>query len=137
MTYRVDLLVRDVEALRGHLGLDRIDLLGHSASGGTCLLYAAGHPGRIDHLVLACPSLRVVGIPSGLGVDEVLARRAHEPWYSGAVAALHAEASSPQELQRFRWLAAPLLYGHGEASCRARRSPSSPAAMAASTGPTH
>src|SRR5215472_5894617 len=56
MTYRVDRLVADVEALRDHLGLDRMDLFGHSASGGTCLLYAAGHPDQIDHLVLACPS---------------------------------------------------------------------------------
>jgi pimeloyl-ACP methyl ester carboxylesterase len=70
--------------------------------------------------VLACPSLRVVGIPSDLGVDEVLARRAHEPWYAGAVAALHAEASSPQELQRYRWLAAPLLYGQWNAAARAQ-----------------
>jgi hypothetical protein len=43
--------------------------------------------------------------------DAVLARRAHEPWYADAVAALHAEAASPEELERFRWLAAPLRYG--------------------------
>lgn len=120
MTYRVDRLVRDVEALRGHLGLDLMDLFGHSASGGTCLLYAAGHPGRIGHLVLACPSLRVAGIPSDLGVDEVLARRAHEPWYADAVAALYAEASSPRELQRYRWLSAPLLYGQWNAAAQAQ-----------------
>ena len=39
----------------------------------------------------------------------MLARRAHEPWYAGAVAALHAEAASPRELEQYRWLAAPLL----------------------------
>jgi pimeloyl-ACP methyl ester carboxylesterase len=119
VTYRVDRLVRDVEALRDHLGLDRMDLFGHSASGGICLLYAAGHPHRIDHLVLVDPSLRVVGIPSDLGVDEVLAGRAHEPWYAGAVAALHAEAASPQELERYRWLSAPLLYGRWNAAAQA------------------
>jgi pimeloyl-ACP methyl ester carboxylesterase len=96
-TYRVDRLVQDLEALRGHLGLDRMDLLGHSASGGICLLYAAEHRHRLDRLVLVDPSLRVVGISSDLGVDDVLARRAHEPWYAEAVAALHAEAGSPQE----------------------------------------
>ncbi len=32
-TYRCDRLVDDVEALREHLGLDRIDLLAHSAGG--------------------------------------------------------------------------------------------------------
>lgn len=119
-TYRVDRLVQDVEALRGHLGLDRMDLFGHSASGGICLLYAAEHPRRLDHLVLVDPSLRVVGIRSDLGVDEVLARRAHEPWYADAVAALYAEASSPQELQRYRWLSAPLLYGQWNAAAQAQ-----------------
>lgn len=117
-TYRVDRLVLDVEALRGHLGLDRMDLFGHSASGGICLLYAAEHPHRIDHLVLVDPSLRVVGIPSDRGLDEVLARRAHEPWYAEAVTALHAEATSPQELQRYRWLSAPLLYGQWNAAAQ-------------------
>jgi pimeloyl-ACP methyl ester carboxylesterase len=120
LTYRVDRLVADVEALRDHLGLDRMDLLGHSASGGICLLYAAAHPGRIGHLVLVAPSLRVAGIPSDLGVDEVLALRAHEPWYAGAVAALHAEATSPQELQRYKWLAAPLLYERWDDAAQAQ-----------------
>lgn len=120
LTYRVDRLVPDVEALRDHLGLDRMDLFGHSASGGICLLYAAEHPRRLDHLVLTAPSLRVVGIPSDLGVDEVLAQRKHEPWYAGAVAALHAEAESPQDLERYRWLAAPLLYGRWDAAARAQ-----------------
>jgi len=120
MTYRVDRLVRDVEALRQHLGLNRMDLFGHSASGGTCLLYAAGHPHRLGHLVLVDPSLRVVGIPSDLGVDEVLGRRAHESWYVEAVAALHAEATSPQELERYRWLSAPLLYGQWNAAAQAQ-----------------
>ncbi|MEJ3746695.1 alpha/beta hydrolase [Actinomycetes bacterium KLBMP 9797] len=119
-TYRVDRLVQDVEALRDHLGLDRMDLFGHSASGGICLLYAAEHPDRLDHLVLVDPSLRVVGIPSDLGVDEVLAGRAHEPWYADAVAALHAEARTPQELERYRWLSAPLLYGRWDAAAQAQ-----------------
>jgi pimeloyl-ACP methyl ester carboxylesterase len=120
VTYRVDRLVQDVEALRNHLGLQRIDLFGHSASGGIGLLYAAEHPRRLGHLVLVAPSLRVTGIPSDLGVDEVLALRAHEPWYAEAVAALHAEAASPQELERYQWLAAPLLYGRWNAAAQAQ-----------------
>jgi pimeloyl-ACP methyl ester carboxylesterase len=119
-TYRVDRLVQDVEALRAHLGLDRMDLFGHSASGGICLLYGVEHPHRLDRLVLVDPSLRVVGIPSDLGVDEVLARRVHEPWYGDAVAALHAEAASPQELERYRWLSARLLYGRWNAAAQAQ-----------------
>jgi pimeloyl-ACP methyl ester carboxylesterase len=54
---RVDQLVRDVDALRNHLGLERMDLFGHSASGGTRLLYASAYAHRMDHLVLVSPSL--------------------------------------------------------------------------------
>ncbi|NGM12384.1 alpha/beta fold hydrolase [Verrucosispora sioxanthis] len=119
-TYRVDRLVQDVEALRDHLQLDRFDLFGHSASGGICLGYAVEYPHRLDHVVLVAPSLRVVGIPSDRGVDEVLARRVHEPWYAEAVAALHAVAASPQELERYRWLSTPLLYGRWNAAAHAQ-----------------
>ncbi|MEV4489009.1 alpha/beta hydrolase [Micromonospora coxensis] len=119
-TYRVDRLVDDVEALRRHLGLDRIDLFGHSASGGTCLLYAARHPRRLHRLVLVAPSLRVVGLPSDLEVDRVLARRAHEPWHAAAVAALHAEPTSPQESEQYRRQAAPLLYGRWDQAAQAQ-----------------
>ncbi|MFU8852377.1 alpha/beta fold hydrolase [Micromonospora sp. SL1-18] len=119
-TYRVDRLVDDVEALRQHLGFDRMDLFGHSASGGTCLLYAARHPGRLARLVLVAPSLRVVGLPSDLDVDSVLARRAYEPWHAAAVAALYAEPTTPQEQQRYRWQAAPLLYGRWSAAAQAQ-----------------
>lgn len=40
-TYRVDHQVADVDALRGHLGLESADLLAHSAAGNLALLYAA------------------------------------------------------------------------------------------------
>jgi pimeloyl-ACP methyl ester carboxylesterase len=119
-TYRVDRLVRDVETLRAELGLERVDLLGHSASGGTCLLYADEYPDRLEHLVLVCPSLRVTGLQSDIGDDDVLARRAHEPWHAEAVAALRAEATSSQELARYRMLAAPLLYGRWNSAAQAQ-----------------
>jgi pimeloyl-ACP methyl ester carboxylesterase len=40
-TYRCDRLVDDVEALRRHLGLERMDVLAHSAGGSLAMLYAA------------------------------------------------------------------------------------------------
>src|SRR4051812_12245400 len=51
-SYRCDRLVDDVEALRVHLGLERIDLLGHSAGANLAALYAARHPARVGRLVL-------------------------------------------------------------------------------------
>lgn len=45
-TYRCDRLVDDVEALREHLGLSRMDVLGHSAGTNLAVLYAARYPER-------------------------------------------------------------------------------------------
>jgi proline iminopeptidase len=44
--------VDDLEALRAHLGLERIDLLGHSWGGYLVMAYAARHPEHIDHLII-------------------------------------------------------------------------------------
>src|SRR3954469_7883811 len=46
-TYGVDRLVADVEALREHVGLETMDLLGHSAGADLAVLYATRHPHRI------------------------------------------------------------------------------------------
>ena len=70
-TYRCDRLVADVEALRAHLGLERFDLLGHSAAGDLALLYAAAHPGRIDHLILLTPGLQAVGVQALIYAGEL------------------------------------------------------------------
>lgn len=61
-SYRCDRLVDDVEALRQHLGLDQIDLLGHSGGGAVAVLYATRYPHRISRLLLVTPSPRVVGL---------------------------------------------------------------------------
>ena len=118
-TYRIDRIADDVEALRCHLGVDRMDLFGHSASGGVNWLYAAKYPDRLNRLVVVAPSLRVLGIQSDIGVAEILAKRAHEPWHAEAVAALTADAKTAEDLHRYRWQAAPLLYGQWNAAAQA------------------
>jgi len=45
--------IADLEALRAHLGLERFDLLGHSWGGYLVMAYAARHPERIAHLIIA------------------------------------------------------------------------------------
>ncbi|WP_264372899.1 alpha/beta fold hydrolase [Nonomuraea phyllanthi] len=90
-SYRCDRLVDDVEALREHLGLDRVDLLGHSAGVNLAVLYAARHPERVGRLALICPSTTAVGIAtSGEARLELARRREGEPWYPRAYAALEA-----------------------------------------------
>ncbi|MBB5075038.1 alpha/beta fold hydrolase [Nonomuraea endophytica] len=88
-TYRCDRLVPDVEALRRHLGLERLDLLAHSAGANLAVLYTAGHPERVRSLTLITPSVFAVGLmPSGEQRRAFAMLRKDEPWFAGAHAAL-------------------------------------------------
>ncbi|WP_189110712.1 alpha/beta fold hydrolase [Streptomyces camponoticapitis] len=90
-SYRCDRLVDDVEALREHLGLDRMDLLGHSSGVNLAALYVARHPERVGRLALITPSVRAVGIPIPGEVRRETVRPRHdEPWFPEAYAALEA-----------------------------------------------
>jgi pimeloyl-ACP methyl ester carboxylesterase len=87
-SYRCDRQVDDVEALRAHLGQDRIDLLGHSAGGTLAVLYAARHPHRVGRLALITPSPRPVGLEiSDADRRAVAEQRRGEPWFPDAFAA--------------------------------------------------
>ncbi|MFF8970771.1 alpha/beta fold hydrolase [Streptomyces sp. NPDC014995] len=88
-SYRCDRLVEDVEALRVHLGLERLDLLGHSAGANLAVRYAARHPGRVGRLLLVTPSVLAVGIDIAPRDRLAAARkRSGEPWFAVAYAAL-------------------------------------------------
>jgi proline iminopeptidase len=44
--------IDDLDALRAHLGFEKIDLLGHSWGGYLVMAYASRHPDRIAHLMI-------------------------------------------------------------------------------------
>ena len=110
-TYRCDRQVDDVEALRVHLGLDRIDLLGHSAGGSLALRYATRHPGRIGKLVLVNPSPRAVGLEvTDAARREIAELRRGERWFADAYAAFERIWSG--EFDGANWAAlAPFSHG--------------------------
>ncbi|MGX6603286.1 alpha/beta fold hydrolase [Micromonosporaceae bacterium Da 78-11] len=114
LTLRCGRLAEDLEALRGHLGLDRMDLLGHSAGANVALAYAAAQPERLAHLVLLTPSRRLAGAP-----DELLAVAARffadEPWFPGALAAAEALAAGATD-PGLEAAMEPLLYGRWDAA---------------------
>ncbi|WP_326724535.1 MULTISPECIES: alpha/beta hydrolase [unclassified Streptomyces] len=84
-TYRCDRQVTDVEALRAHLGLDRVDLLAHSAGGDLALLYAARHPRRVRTLTLVTARARALGVDfTEEHRREAAALRKAEPWFADA-----------------------------------------------------
>jgi len=86
---RCDLVVEDLEALRQHLGLDRVALLGHSAGANIVLRYAERHGEHVERLLLVTPSTRSVGLDISDADRSAVARsRAGEPWYDTAAAAL-------------------------------------------------
>jgi pimeloyl-ACP methyl ester carboxylesterase len=119
-SYRCDRLVDDVEALRAHLGLDRMDLLGHSAGANLATLYAVRHPHRIGKLALVTPSTFAVGIPvTGETRRETARLRQDEPWFPAAFAAL--EAITDNRAGDADWAAiAPFRHGRWDAEARSR-----------------
>jgi proline iminopeptidase len=117
-SYRCDHLVDDVEALREHLGLDRMNLLAHSAGVNLAVLYAARHPERIGRLALIAPSTYAVGIAvTGDDRRELIRLRADEPWFGPASAAFEAIAAG--QATDGDWAAiAPFTYGRWDDAAR-------------------
>ncbi|MGE7383971.1 alpha/beta fold hydrolase [Streptomyces sp. NPDC004126] len=120
-TYRVDHQVADVEALRLHLGLERMDVLAHSAAGNLALLYAAAHPERVRRLVLVTPTAWAVDLgPTPEQSLEVVRSRAGREPYDAAIAAyerLWAAGADPSPEDRRR--AMVLAYGRWDDRARA------------------
>ncbi|MFJ5550942.1 alpha/beta fold hydrolase [Streptomyces sp. NPDC093225] len=115
-TYRVDRQVADVEALRVHLGLERLDLLAHSAGGNLAQLYAAAYPERVRRMVLVTPTSWALGL--GTTTEQRLAaarRRAGEPWFEEAYPALEKFYAGGDWDDRML----PFFYGRWDAAAEA------------------
>lgn len=118
-SYRVDRQVDDLEALRAHLGLERIDVLAHSAAGDLTLLYAGRYPQRIRSLVLVAARARAAKIESPLEEQrEALALRSGEPWYDEAVPAFERAMAGDATDDDRRFLDR-LTYGRWDAAAQA------------------
>ena len=82
--------VADLEELRNHLGVERLDLLGHSHGGVVAMAYAAEYPARVRRLVLmsTLPRFQAEQVSA---MEAAMLAKAGEPWYEDARAALDAE----------------------------------------------
>ncbi len=125
-SYRCDRQVDDVETLRRHLGLDRLDLAAHSAGASLALLYAARHPDRIGRLALVTPSPRPVGVEvTDLDRRRVAERRRSEPWFPNAFAAF--ERIWSRRATAADWEAiAPFTYGRWDPASQAHHARAAP-----------
>ncbi|MFJ9895707.1 alpha/beta fold hydrolase [Streptomyces sp. NPDC091280] len=119
-TYRCDRLVDDVEALRGHLGLDRVDLLAHSAGGSLAMLYAARHPERVSRLALITVTPWALGMPATPEGRLAAARlREGEPWFEDAFPAFEAWLAGTAD---FDPVFEPFFYGRLDLAVAAKHS---------------
>jgi pimeloyl-ACP methyl ester carboxylesterase len=115
---RVDKIVGDVEALRAHLGRERVDILAHSAAGNLALLYAAAYPQHVKRMALVTPTARAVGVgPSDEDVRAALGRRSGEPWYPAARQAVDALVAGDQSPANRRAVA-PFLYSRWDSAAQ-------------------
>ncbi|MGW0948387.1 alpha/beta fold hydrolase [Streptomyces sp. NPDC002623] len=116
-TYRCDRQVEDVEALRVRLGLERIDVLAHSAGGSLALLYAARYPHRVSRLALIAANPWALGRPATPEERLEAARlRRDEPWFATAFPAFEAWLAGEGEPD---WTAvAAFFYGRWDDTAR-------------------
>ena len=94
--YAIEDYVSDLEELREHLGLERMQLFGHSHGGVVAMAYAAGYPQRVERLILASTLARFSPEQEAAMAASVEAH-ADEPWYEDARAALEAEEAGDFE----------------------------------------
>ena len=75
-------MANDLEALRVHLGLSEISILGHSNSGAIALACAARYPDRVSKLVLI--DSQVLGLSADADTQRILQNRAADPRFKEA-----------------------------------------------------
>ena len=94
--YAIEDYVSDLEELREHLGLERMQLFGHSHGGIVAMAYAARHPERVERLILASTLARF-SPEAEAAMAAAVESHADEPWYEDARAALEAESAGDFE----------------------------------------
>ena len=94
--YDLEAYAGDVEAVRAHLGLHRIDVLGHSHGGFVAMAWAGAHPDRVDRLVLASTAPRFTDAIRTRRFQRV-AEHQDQPYFADAMAALQAHQAGEYE----------------------------------------
>lgn len=109
----------DLEALRQHLGLPLITLIGHSNGGAIALAFAQRHPDRISKLVLI--DSQVLGFQAAEDTQQFLISRSKDSRYEHAVqqatnlfSGKSVPPSNDQELSAFVSSLLPLYLQHPE-----------------------
>lgn len=122
-TLRFDRLAEDAEALRGHLGLERLDLLAHSAGTIVAQAWASAYADRVGHLVLVTPSDGLQGGGKGVDVAAIRAAREGEAWFAAADEAQRALQDAPaSQRASLERATRPFFYGRWDERAQAHAS---------------
>jgi proline-specific peptidase len=119
--YALASYVADLEALRDHLGIEQLDLLGFSHGGIVAMAYAAAFGARIRRLVLAA-TLAVWSDEAEAAMQRTMEARSDEPWFEEARKAIAEEQAgefeSTEELVRNVQQQVPLYFHRWEGNER-------------------
>lgn len=83
-SYRLEDYAGDLDELRRHLGLERLNLLGHSHGGFVAITYAATYPERVERLVLL-GTLARFSPEQRAEKERLLSAKAGDPSFADAV----------------------------------------------------
>ncbi|MFL5933577.1 MAG: alpha/beta fold hydrolase [Gaiellaceae bacterium] len=115
--YSLASYVGDVEALREHLGVEQLDLLGFSHGGIVAMAYAAAHQAHVRRLLLV-GTLAVWGEEAEAAMHRGIEKRSGQPWFGEAAKAIEEEQagkfSSVEELIANAQSQAPLYFHRWE-----------------------
>jgi proline iminopeptidase len=104
-TYTLDNNVEDMEALRQHLGLDKIVVLGSSYGGMVALSYAVRYPQNVSHLIV------VATVPDSRFLQrakEILAQRGTDEQNAIAQRLWNGTFESEEQLREYFQVMAPM-----------------------------
>jgi proline iminopeptidase len=85
--YTWEHLVADLDALRAHLGQEKVWLMGHSEGGMYVLHYACTHPQRVNGLILL-DTAAVWDEQADKDIMSRMQRRRDQPWFAEAMKAI-------------------------------------------------
>ncbi len=88
--YDLEDYAADIEAVREHLEVERLDVLGHSHGGFVAITWAGNNPERVGRLVLAGTTPRFTDVIRGLRMERVASHQG-QPYFDDAIAALQDE----------------------------------------------
>jgi pimeloyl-ACP methyl ester carboxylesterase len=122
--YSLSSYVADLDALRDHLGVEQLDLLGFSHGGCVAIAYAAAFASRVRRLLLV-DTLALWGEEAEAAMGRAIERRRGEPWFAEAAQAIEEEQaggfSSAAELIANLQRQIPLYFHRWEGNEKAGR----------------